>query len=219
MTRRLLMGCLLLFFLGLPQQARAQSLVLDVANLAQNVIQAVQTVLIVANQVLELTGLDEIVLTDGYEADLEALTDIITTARGLSYDLGTLQGQIQTLYALESAPTNTRELALRLTQIRQVVFETRVQSLRTQTLLMTTLSTVRHLMSLVNQISEFLGNMQGNQTMAQFEGTLSKQLAMLEAQTTTFQRAETVDKLTEPLLQKSLENITEQVNVDYPRSR
>jgi conjugal transfer/entry exclusion protein len=219
MTRRLLMGCLLLLFLGLPQQARAQSLVLDVANLAQNVIQAVQTVLIVANQVLELTGLDEIVLTDGYEADLEALTDIITTARGLSYDLGALQGQIQTLYALESAPTNTRELALRLTQIRQVVFETRVQSLRTQTLLMTTLSTVRHLMSLVNQISEFLGNMQGNQTMAQFEGTLSKQLAMLEAQTTTFQRAETVDKLTEPLLQKSLENITEQVNVDYPRSR
>jgi conjugal transfer/entry exclusion protein len=218
MTWRLGLGFLFLL-LCLPHRAHAQALVLDVANLAQNVIQAVQTVLIVANQVLELTGLDEIVLADGYEADLEALTEIITTAQGLSYDLGALQGQIQTLYALESAPTNMRELALRLTQIRQVVFATRVQSLRTQTLLMTTLSTVRHLMSLVNQIGDFLGNMQGNQTMAQFEGTLSKQLAMLEAQTTTFQRAETVDKLTEPLLQKSLENITEQVSVDYPRSR
>jgi conjugal transfer/entry exclusion protein len=200
--------------------AHAQGLpVFDAANLVQNLITAVQTVFIVANQVLELTGLDEIVLGEEFSSDMDELAGIVREAQGLSYDLSSLNAQVTALFSLDSAPHSTQELAERLGQIRQVVFESRVYALRTQTLLQTTLRTVQRLTRLVAMIGDFVGNMQGNQSLAQLNSTVTEQLAKLQVQSAAFERAETVDKLTEPLLQKSLENITEQVSADYPRVR
>src|SRR5262245_23391240 len=71
----------------------------------------------------------------------------------------------------------------------------------------------------VASIADFVGNMQSNQTISQLNGTITEQLAKLQVQTAAFERAETTDKLTGPLLQKSLENITDEVTRDYPRSR
>jgi conjugal transfer/entry exclusion protein len=214
--------CLLILLLALawPGSARAQGIpVIDVANLVQNVITAIQTVFIVANQLLELTGVDGLILGNDFGSDMDEPQSIVEQAQGLSYDLGSLQAQVDALFSLDAVPRSTRELAERMAAIRQVVFESRVYALRTQTLLQTTLRTVQRLTRLVATISDYVGNMQGNQTISQINSTVTEQLAKLQVQTAAFERAETVDRLTEPLLQKSLENITEDVTQNYLRSR
>ena len=54
-------------------------------------------------------------------------------------------------------------------EIRRVVFDSYVYALRTQTLLRTTLSAIRHLKALVGAIGDYVGNMQGNQGLTQVE--------------------------------------------------
>src|SRR5262245_40328297 len=151
---------LLLGVLMLPRQAHAQVLVLDVANLAQNGIQALQTIIMVGNQVLELTGVNRLVLDAAFTTDLQQLQDIVTNAQGLSYDLQSRHAQTTTLFELRTAPHGTTALKQRLADIRQVVFACYVDALRAQTLLRTALTTVQHLTGLVAAIEGFLGNMQ-----------------------------------------------------------
>jgi conjugal transfer/entry exclusion protein len=203
--------------LGWSTPAQAQLAVIDAANLVQNVVTAVQTVFMVANQILELTGLDEIVLGDDFQSDLEALGTIVQEARGLSYDMSSLQAQVTILFSLDSAPNSAHELRERLAAIRRVVFDSYLYALRTQTLLKTTLSTVRHLTRLVSAIGAFVGNMQGNQTMAQMESTLSETLARLQVHTAAYERAQSVERLTEPLTMESLHRINDAIMVDHPQ--
>jgi len=207
----------LMVVLGWSTPAQAQLAVIDAANLVQNVVTAVQTVFMVANQILELTGLDEIVLGDDFQSDLEALGTIVQEARGLSYDMSSLQAQVTILFSLDSAPNSAHELRERLAAIRRVVFDSYLSALRTQTLLKTTLSTVRHLTRLVSAIGAFVGNMQGNQTMAQMESTLSETLARLQVQTAAYERAQSVERLTEPLTMESLHRINDAIMVDHPQ--
>jgi conjugal transfer/entry exclusion protein len=190
--------------------------VFDAANLVQNLVTAIQTVLIVANQVLELTGLDEIVLGDEFRGDMDDLGAIIQEAQGLSYDVGSLQAQIQTLFSLDTAPDNTTELRQRLIEIRRVVFLSYSYAMRTQTLLATTLRTVQRLMRLVGLIGDFLGNMQANQDMNQISATITEQLAKLQVQTAAYELAQSVERLTETLTIESLHRINEQLMSDYP---
>lgn len=85
-------------------QGHAQGLpVIDISNLLQNTVQAVQSVLMVANMVLELTPLGEIVLSDTFASDLNDLSTIVKEAQGLSYDLSSLQAQVTTLFDLSTA--------------------------------------------------------------------------------------------------------------------
>jgi len=162
---------------------------------------------------------DGLILGDDFRGDMDELGSIIEQAQGLSYDLGSLNSQIQALFSLDAAPRTTTALAERLTEIRRVRWEAQTYALRTHTLLQTTVRTVQRLTALVATISDFVGNMQGNQTMSQVQTTITEQLAKMQVQSAAFERAETIDKLTEPLIQKSLENITEDVNRDYPRVR
>jgi conjugal transfer/entry exclusion protein len=48
--------------------------VIDVANLAQNIAQWIETVAIVANQILELTPVDEIILSGEFTETLDTMT-------------------------------------------------------------------------------------------------------------------------------------------------
>ena len=95
--------------------------VFDATNLLQNTVQALQAVYMVANQVLELTGLDVLVLGDEFASDLDELTVIMREARGLSYDISSLQAQVTVLFHLDMAPRSATELQLRLREIRRVV--------------------------------------------------------------------------------------------------
>jgi conjugal transfer/entry exclusion protein len=215
-------GLLLILFVALswPRMAQAQGLpVYDNANFIQNVIQAVQLVLSVANQVLELTRLGSIALDATYTQDLNDLTLIIQQAQGLSFDLNSLNSQITTLFGLSTAPTSTRQLATRMTQIRQLIFDAHVYAMRTQTLIQTTIRTLRRLAAITGAISRLVGNMQGNQTATQLEGTLAETFTRLQVQTAAYERANSVEKLSEPLVHKSMENITQEVMADWPRRR
>jgi conjugal transfer/entry exclusion protein len=200
-----------------PTQVHAQGIpVFDAANLVQNLVTAIQTVIIVANQVLELTGLDEIVLGDDFSGDMEALGAIVREAEGLSYDVGSLQAQIQTLFSLDTAPDNTTELQQRLREIRRVVFQSYSYAMRTQTLFATTLRTVQRLTRLIAMVGDFVGNMQANQTLNQVNATVTEQLAKLQVQTAAYERAQSVERLTETLTIESLHRINEQLMSDYP---
>src|SRR5262249_21204397 len=173
LTRSLIVACLgVLLIRG---HAGSQIAVIDVADIAQNTITAIESVLSVANQILELTHLDSITIQGGqYAADLANLAAIIQSAQGLSFDITSIQAQVATLFDLHGAPTNSTAYRLRMAQIRQVTYDSYLYAMRAQTLLRTTLSTINHLTSLVGAISNYIGNMQGNQSLAEFQGTLTE---------------------------------------------
>jgi len=203
--------------LVMPGLVHAQIPVTDVGNLVQNTLQVAESVLMVANMIKELLPLAEIVIGDDFQNDVSALGAVVQEAQGLAYDLGSLQQQVTTLFSLDSAPRNTRDLQVRLAAIRRVVFDSYVYALRTQTLIKTVLSTIRHLTRLVTAIGNFVGNNQGNQTLAQLEATMNHHLATLQVQTAAFERAQSVERLAEPLTVESIQRINEAVMADYPK--
>jgi conjugal transfer/entry exclusion protein len=216
--KRFVLACCLLGVL-LPARAQAQVgplPVIDVANLAQNIAQWIETVAIVANQVLELTPVDEIILSGEFTETLETMTDIIAESIGLAYDLQSLNAQIHMLFHLDTAPDNMTDLKLRLQEIRRVAYDCHVYAMRAQTLLRTTLSAIQHLTRLVEAIGSFIGNMQGNQTVAQLNGSLVEILAKLQIQTAAYDRSQSVEHITDVMTQESLHRIQEQLMADHP---
>jgi conjugal transfer/entry exclusion protein len=200
-----------------PQRSQAQVAVIDAANLVQNVLTAIYSILSVANQILELTPIDEIVLSGEFSGALGALGEIVSAAQGLSYDVSSLNAQVTRLFSLESAPASATELQLRLQEIRQVTFQSYWYAMQVQTLLRTLLSTVQHIQQLVSLVSSYVGNMSGNQNMSQIEGKVTQVLSELEAQTTTYNRAQSVDRIAEPLTIESIKRINEAILADHPR--
>jgi conjugal transfer/entry exclusion protein len=190
--------------------------VIDAANLAQNIAQWIETVAIVANQILELTPVDEIILSGEFTETLDTMTVIIAESIGLGYDLQSLQAQIDVLFNLDTAPDNMTDLKLRLREIRRVAYDCHVYAMRAQTLLRTTLSAIGHLTRLVDAIGSFIGNMQGNQTVAQLNGSLVEILAKLQIQTVAYDRSQSVEHITDVMTQESLHRIQEQLMADHP---
>src|SRR6266446_3353369 len=205
-----------ILFLAIPRMVEAQLPVTDVGNLLQNTIQAGQAVLMVANQILELTGLEEIVLGDDFSSDLDDLRTIAEETRGLSYDVSSLQSQVTLLFSLDTAPNNASELRQRLAAIRRVVFDSYLYAMRTQTLLRTTLSAIRHLQRLAAAVGDLVGNMIANQTLVQLESTTNATLVRLQVQTAAYERAQSVERLTEPLIMESINKINTELMSDYP---
>ena len=221
MTRRVWRSSLLLGgLIGLTVLSRsghAQIPVTDAGNLLQNTVQAVQTVLMVGNQVLELTGLDEIVLGDDMAAELAGMQAIIQEAGGLSTDVNMIQIQLTALFDLGTAPSSTSELRQRLAAIRRLNIKVYSDALRTQTLLGSSLSALRHMVRLIEAIGEFLGNQQGNQTLAQMDAKLTIELIKLKESTAAYHRAHFVDRMAEPLIQESLDRIQGTILADWPK--
>jgi hypothetical protein len=199
--------------------AFAQIPVVDATNLVQNTIQAVQTVLMVANQILELTGLDGFTMSDDIRAEYGALEEVIVAARGLSADIQTIQLQVTLLFDLQTAPNNTRDLTVRLAEIRRLTMQIYLDAIRTQSLLRSTLSALRNAVRLMEALGDLVGNMQGNQTLAQWDARLSVELLKLKTSTEAYQRAHIIHQMEGPYMTESLYRIQEAVDVDYPRAR
>jgi hypothetical protein len=89
-------------------------------------------------------------------------------------------------------------------------------ALRTQALLQSSLSALRHLVRLIEMIGWFAGNKQANQTLAQMDVQLTIQLTKLKEQTAAFHRAQIVDAMAGPLIQESIVVINDQLMQDYP---
>jgi hypothetical protein len=232
MTRRGMAGALVVgMVIGMGQPLPAQILgtgiipVTEVgANLYQNAITAGQSILTaiataetVANQVLDLTPLDEVLTLQGILDDLAALADMMRQAEGLSYDIQSLQAQIAALFALETAPRSTLELQVRLAEIRRVRWQCYSYAMRLQTLMTTAVHTIDHLTALLRSVRTFLGAKQGMQTLVQVNLTMNKTLTIQATQMAAFQRSESVDKLEEILTVEALQRINTEVMADWPR--
>jgi urocanate hydratase len=89
--------------------------------------------------------------------------------------------------------------------------------LRTQSLIQTAIRTVSHALRLYEQMTALLGNLSGHQNLSQ---QLTK-LVQLETETkvsiNAFQLAQSLDRLTEPLVDESLQLINETIMSTHPR--
>ena len=214
---------LLLVGLCCAGRAEAQLPVIDLGNLAQNTITAIesvlttiQAILIEANQILELTPLDDIAVAGGIAEDMALLGQLVEQAEGLSYDIGSIQGQLDSLFNLDTAPDTRDGLTARLAEIKRQKYLAYSYAARVQTLMRTALRTVDHLQGLLDTLGASVGNMGGNQTVGQFHAVSSKHLANLDVQIASFQRAQTVDKLSDALIIESITKIQARRIEDWP---
>ena len=162
MLRRLSLS-LCLVVLCTPM-VHAQLAVVDVANLGQNTITAIesvlttiQAILIEANQILELTPLDDIAVAGGIAEDMALLGQLVEQAEGLSYDIGSLQAQLDSLFNLDTAPETRDGLTERLAEIKRQKYLAYSYAARVQTLMRTALRTVEHLQGLLDTLGAIVG--------------------------------------------------------------
>src|SRR5215813_13546529 len=106
MSRRLIPSVLLLL-LCVPA-AHAQLVVLDPSNLAQNTITAIEsvlttieTILIEANQIIDLTPLGSIATAGGLLEDMALLGRLVEEAQQIGFDLQSLESQFTALFHLD----------------------------------------------------------------------------------------------------------------------
>jgi hypothetical protein len=210
-----------MLWLGLVSPAAAQLAgvqpVVEVGQqLIQTTITAVEAVLQTFNQILELTPVEEFILSSEFTSSLEEMSIIITEAVGLSYDLGSLQSQISVLFDLDTAPKSMTLLKERLGEIKRVSWDAHVTALRAQTLLRTTLSALNHLARLLEALGGLLGNMSANQTMTQVQSTSAELLAKIQIQMATYDRSRSIEHITQAMTLESLRLIHLEIMADHP---
>jgi hypothetical protein len=198
--------------------------VIDEANLIQNSITAVQStisaveaVIHTAKWIIEQTPLDEFVAAGEFAEDLATLTALVREAQALGYDVCALSAMISALFSLESAPATTTDLQLRLWEIRRQVHLGWGYALRTQGLIQTAIRTVNHAIRLYEQIMTLLGNLSGHQNLSQQLSKLVQLETEIKVSANAFQLAQSLDRLTEPLVDESLQLINETIMSTHPR--
>jgi len=204
--------------------AHAQLPVIDAGNLAQNTISAIQsvlttiqTVLIEANQILDLTPLDEIGTAQGIISDITKLASVVEQAEGLAFDINLLQIQLSALFDLETAPATRDGLTVRLAEIKKLKFQAYSYAAKLHTVLETVFNTTDHLNRLLETVAGIIGNLQGQQTSIQAQLTATKQLANINAQMIVYYRAQTTDRLSDALIAESIAKIQEARMEDWPK--
>lgn len=174
---------------------------------AQSTISAVEDVFQSAQWVLDLTPFDEMVLGTAFLDTVATLNAIVIEAEGLSYDLGSIQAQVEALFDPTTAPTTPVALTERVVEMRHHLFVARCYATKAQTLLSTVNGALEHLANLVHLIGSLRGNMQGNQLIVQMQALTNQQLATQTALHASHQRAEVMEKLQRDLILVSLHNI------------
>jgi conjugal transfer/entry exclusion protein len=221
MCRRLSLSlCLLL--LCVPA-AHAQLVVIDPSNLVQNSITAVESVLTTieetiqtAQGVLNLTLLESIISTGGLLEDMALLGQLVEEASQISRDLDSLQAQINVLMHWESAPDTRDGLTARLEEFKRLKQELYTYAARVQTLMRTAITTVRHMQMLLETLAQLIGNLQGQQVVAQHAAAMHKHLANLSVQQGAYYQAKALDKLAEGVTIESIRKIQQRRMDDWP---
>jgi conjugal transfer/entry exclusion protein len=217
---------LLISLMSRPAQAQLFGgvLVRDLITEAQTSITAVQTtisaveaVIHTAKWIIEQTPLDDFVMAGELAEDLATLEALVNEAQALGYDVGSLSAMISALFSLESAPGTTSELQLRLWEIRRQVHLGWGYALRMQGLIQTAIHTVTHAVRLYEQIMSLLGNLSGHQNLSQQLSKLVQLETEMKVATNAFQLAQSLDRLTEPLVDQSLDLINGNIMATHPR--
>jgi len=196
--------------------SHAQLVVIDPAVLTQTTVSAVNSVLQVINQVLELTGLPTIALDATTASDLAQLSAILAEAGQIGMDLGGLQTQISTLFNLQTAPASSSELRQRLMEIQNALFLARVYALRVQTLINTLIHTIEHIATLEILIQGFIGNKQGTQTLAQTQIMLNHQQAELKLMLASYHHQDIYERMQQAVIIESLRRMHAAQHADWP---
>jgi len=167
--------------------------VFDLANFGQNTIQAVQLVLTVANQALELAKLGNIAIAADMGSDMAEIAAIVQDARGIMVDVASLQSIFDpSPYRLPTTLAGMRE---RIAVMNDTIKGAQGYAMKAQRLLVLLQSLTRHITSLVDNISAILGNKQGNQSLLQQEALMNKSLAIFTTQAASYQRLETLEHM------------------------
>ena len=108
-------------------------------------------------------------------------------------------------------------MTARLAEMQRVRFQAYSYAARVQTLLRTALHTIDHLQNLLDAVGDLVGNLQGSQVNTQAQMVIGKHMTNLDVQTAAFQRAQTVDKLSEALVIESINRIQAKRMEDWPQ--
>jgi hypothetical protein len=182
----------------------------------QTGITALNTAEIIANQILDLTGLEAWALDAGtWAADLQQIQALLLQVQGLSWDIQSLDAQLTALFGLDGAPGTSVAFAERQGEIRQVLYLSWSYAMRTQTLVRSLLSTVDHVLGIYVTLKGILGNKQGLQSIAQYQAKATQILAELDLHTAAVHRAQSVQGINDPLTVQSMVNINTAMWADW----
>ena len=130
----------------LPVQEIGAALLNPTMTAVQSTISAIEDVIQTASALQELVPLDAIIVAEGIAEDMAALADIMRQAEGLSYDVASLQAQIDRPLELDTAPAlHPRNSRCAWPRFAGCAGRPICYAMRLQTLMTTALRTVDHL--------------------------------------------------------------------------
>src|SRR5215467_15580400 len=212
---RRLVGLTLLVLLAWVPPVHAQLVVFDPPNFGEQIIHTGQNLLSLINQALELLPLDVIIIIDTISTDIQTLNTIIVEASQIGMDVASLEAQLNSLLNLNLAPATSSELAVRMAEIRALVWRARAYATRVNTLIQTFQNTLRHIDILISSIADLAKNKQNLQTLNQKAATLNYVQIVQATTTATASQAEQLDKAKELLIHESWLRIKQNVMARY----
>jgi hypothetical protein len=209
----------LILVLGVAPRAYAQGIpVYDNANFIEGGIRITQNVVSLANQALELLPVDVVVIVDTISTDISTLSTIIQEGSQIGMDIASLHAQLNSLFDLQTAPVTASELAIRVNQIRLLIWQARAYAMRVNTLVMTFQNTLRHIDALIGTIATLAGNKQNLQVLNQKAASLVYVQTVQATGQAAYYQGELYDRQLQLLVEESNRRITEQMWRDYPTS-
>jgi conjugal transfer/entry exclusion protein len=193
-----------------PRPTEAQLPVIDVANLLQNTITAVQTIAIVANQILELTALGEAI---EIAEDLAMLQEIATEAAGLGADMGLLLEAFQPGTELFGSQTY-RSMRIHL---NEEIWRARTFALRAQLLITTALRALERIRTIASHVLDAIGNLTVSQAVGEAQGKLQQHLVEANVTRAAFERAQSLEEAAPAKLIGIIDNTNRAIMDDHPR--
>lgn len=187
-----------------------------ITTAAQTTATTINTAEIIANQVLNLMSLEEWVLDNSqWMEDLGVIQKIVSEAEGLTWDINSLNNQLEQLFGLDDAPWTSTAHYERQNEVRRVVWTGWRYTMRTQTLINTLFGTLDHVISLYRSLKGLVGNKQALQSLAQYQAQTNQLLSAQKLQTAAFDRAKSAQSINEPLTEQSMHNINFTVLSDW----
>lgn len=216
-------GMLALTVLVFAQTGQALVLVYDAANHVSNTttslqtaISAAQSIIHTANWVLDLTGLDGVLGAKEYYEDLMTMQMLLRDARAIAGDIGSIARQVNHLFSLNTAPDNTSDWYKRQQEIDQTLWDVYSYATATQRLVATIDHTITHIRQFWDRIGALIGDRQTLQSLNESQAKMIQAQEKNALMTAAFERAETYQRLQEPLRRESWRRINEQLMGDYP---
>jgi len=187
-----------------------------ITTAAQTTATAINTVEIIANQVLDLMGLEEWVLDNSqWKEDVGVIQKIVSEAEGLTWNINSLNTQLEQLFGLDDAPWTSTAHYERQNDVRRMIWSGWRYAMRTQTLINTLFGTLDDVISLYQSLKGLAGNKQALQSLAQYQAQTNQLLSAQKLQTAAFDRAKSAQSINGPLIEQSIDNINYTVLHDW----